>query len=301
MLFKLAKPDWQIRLLAHRTRLTPYCDERLARQAKHQSHPVRDFLFQYYSYTPAKLLRWSPGPDVILEGACPSDLDWPQHFQAHADGAILPATAFPGHRWFFLQWTLDYLRAIAARPPHLGCFGLHEWAMVYRDPNIRHRTTPLRLAPEAVVDSMDLRCTHFDAYRFFTPAATPRNRVALTRDTCHEHDQPGCIHVTMDLYKFAFKLGPWCPAELMADAFELAWAARVIDMRASPYNLRTYDLSPICIETKDGRDEYVAAQRELMMRAEPIRDQLIAVYRRLAEAASGERPPASAPRQKCRC
>ena len=31
----------------------------------------------------------------------------------------------------------DLLAAVAFRPPHLGCFGLHEWAMVYRlDPEI---------------------------------------------------------------------------------------------------------------------------------------------------------------------
>ena len=47
-------------------------------------------------------------------------------------------------------------------------------------------------------------------------------------------DQRGCVHVTMDLYRYAYKIAPWVRAELIADAFELAWRARELDMRASP-------------------------------------------------------------------
>ena len=37
----------------------------------------------------------------------------------------------------------------AIRPAHLGCFGLHEWAMVYRQTQeeLRHNAWPLRLGP----------------------------------------------------------------------------------------------------------------------------------------------------------
>ncbi|MGL1409555.1 hypothetical protein ACSTIX_23730, partial [Vibrio parahaemolyticus] len=72
----------------------------------------------------------------------------------------------------------------AARPAQFGCFGLHEWAMAYRTEDVRH-AVPLRLGSDgtdAVVESHDLKCTHFDAFRFFTPDAVPRNRTALSRD-----------------------------------------------------------------------------------------------------------------------
>ena len=36
------------------------------------------------------------------------------------------------------------LTATASRPAFSGCFGLHEWAMVYRQPEHRH-SLPLRL------------------------------------------------------------------------------------------------------------------------------------------------------------
>ena len=65
------------------------------------------------------------------------------------------------------------LQRTAARPGQFGCFGLHEWAMVYRTPEHRH-AVPLRLGQagtDAVVEQGELCCTHIDAFRFFTPEA----------------------------------------------------------------------------------------------------------------------------------
>ena len=151
----------------------------------------------------------------------------------------------------------------------------------------------LRLAPEtiaAVVESEELCCTHFDAYRFFTPAARPRNRHELARAVTDQFDQRGCIHVTMDLYRYAYKLAPWVTGELIADAFLLAWQTRELDMRASPYDLSEFGLDPIRIETTAGKDEYVRQQRELAAAAIPIRARLIEEYRMVSQsAASTER------------
>lgn len=41
----------------------------------------------------------------------------------------------------------------------------------------------------------------------------------------------------MDLYKWAYKLSPLVPSELVADCFALAREIRTLDMRASPYDL----------------------------------------------------------------
>ncbi len=76
----------------------------------------------------------------------------------------------------YLQWAVEYLEATLTREPSFACMGLHEWAMVFRDPNVRHPYVPFRLSREetdAVVESQPLRCSHFDAFRFFTPAAVP--------------------------------------------------------------------------------------------------------------------------------
>ena len=134
----------------------------------------------------------------------------------------------------------------------------------------------LSKATDAVVDSMTLRCTHYDAFRFFTPDAAPRNAVPLSPQSRLTSEQPGCIHASMDLYKWCYKLGPLIDSEFLTDCFELALHARTIDMRASPYDLSDYDLEPIRIETPVGRAEYVRAQGELSAEAAPLRSALIA-------------------------
>ena len=54
---------------------------------------------------------------------------------------------------------------------------------------------------DRVVESMPLRCSHFDAYRFFTPAAAPRNSGTPLAPPQSDWEQPGCLHANMDLYK----------------------------------------------------------------------------------------------------
>lgn len=285
---KLSEGTWQKLHKEHQEILRPYVEDRLHRMAQHQKHPIRDFLFEYYSFRPAHLMRWSPGVNVLLEGAKRKDLSW-QQFVETPEGAILPPESYPENRRPFVIWALDYLEAVARRPPQFGCFGLHEWAMVYKTQDIRHQSTPLRLSSEKIseiVEAEGTRCTHYDAYRFFTEAARPLNRLRLTRDETDQHDQRGCVHVTMDLYRFAFKISPYCPAELLREAFLLAWQARELDMRASPYDLRAYGLQPIPIETRTGREQYIEQQRQLSELGQPIRERLIEVYRVLKGAFS---------------
>jgi hypothetical protein len=269
---------------AYYARVAPIAEERLSRMRHGQKHPVRDFLFEYYAFRPAKLLRWSPGPNVQLTAIAPGETDWPDDFQQTPAGALLPADSFPIQRRDYLTWAIDYLSQVSERPAYNHCYGMHEWAMVYRTEEIRHASTPLRLSTAeiaSVVESVGLRCTHYDAYRFFTPAALPRNRLALTRVTTTEHDQPGCVHVAMDLYKFAMKIQPWIDSDIIADALELAVQARELDMRASPYDLRALGYEPIALETQAGREDYRALQHDLSARAAPVRARLSAAYRLL--------------------
>jgi hypothetical protein len=206
--------------------------------------------------------------------------------RATADGVMIdPATLRPSRR-DFVAWLRDLLAVMRERPPFFGCFGLHEWAMVYRQTpdEIRHQAWPLRFSREELarfVEAQPLCCTHFDAFRFFTPPARPLNRVQPARITVPEHEQRGCLHANMDLYKWAFKLAPFTPGELLADCFELARVIREVDMRASPYDLRALGFDPIAIETPTGRAEYERHQRAFTARGEPLRARLIELCDRL--------------------
>ncbi len=283
---RLPREEWEARRLAHRERVSYWTRDRVARATLNQKDPIFDFMFTYYSFRPAHLERWSPGADVVLQGCSLGEVDWEGDFHQLDGGVAIPSATFPARRAGYLQWAIRYIDGIAKRPPSFCCFGLHEWAMVYRIDKPRHDQVPLRLSPkeiDAVVEGSELRCTHYDAFRFFTPPATPLNKKHLAREDTSVFDQRGCIHVTMDLYKFAHKIAPWCPSEVIADAFLLAIDARTIDMRASPYDLRSYGFEPIPIESVEGREIYVLEQRKLAERAVPIRQRLLDVYTSLAE------------------
>lgn len=152
--------------------------------------------------------------------------------------------------------------------------------MVYRNDTPRHGAVSLRLGPagtDAVVESLPLHCTHHDAFRFFTADARPRNAVTPGRADQFDHEQPGCLHAGMDLYKWAYKLLPATPSELLGDCFALAVEIRELDMRASPYDLGALGYPPIAIETPAGRAAYARAQAGFAERAAPLRLRLLDV------------------------
>lgn len=276
-----ARPEWRAAQEAHRAKVAEWAEQHVQRASRGVRHPVYDFLFEYYSFRPAHLMRWTPGVDVLLEDTTPHEQEWRDDFVESSDGAYIPAENFPQHRIPYLRWALRYLTAVAQRSPSFCCFGLHEWAMVYRCEAPRHSQQKLRFSPEKIneiVESSEVRCTHFDAFRFFTPAAIPLNRNPLTREMTTTFDQRGCIHVTMDLYRFAHKIAPWCPSDLIADTFLTAVDARTIDMRASPYDLAHLGFEPIPIEEASGRELYMQEQRRLADRAAPLRERLIDIH-----------------------
>ena len=273
----LPELEWRARAAAHRNRVRRFTGPHRERKRRGDAHPVLDFLFTYYSHRPARLEEWHPGPGVVLLGGA-EYLGRPGYV-AYAGGVCLDPSALP-RLASTARFVRTLLTATAARPPRLSCFGLHEWAMVYRSPTPRHTAVPLRLGAagtDAVVEALPVHCTHHDAFRFFTPAARPRNAVAPARDDQVEHEKPGCLHATMDLYKWAYKLAPATPADLVAECFELAADVRELDMRASPYDLAALGYAPVPIETAAGRAAYARAQADFALRAAPLREHLVDV------------------------
>ncbi|MEO6086395.1 MAG: 3-methyladenine DNA glycosylase [Umezawaea sp.] len=276
----LTEAEWTARRAEHRARVLRWTGPHHERKATGEKHPVLDFLFSYYSHRPSRLERWHPGPGVVLAGdAAREYLRWPAYVET-ADGVTLDVPQFAEARRPTIDFVHRLLGATARRAPRLGCFGLHEWAMVYRQrpEQVRHNAWPLRLGSagtDAVVDASKVQCGHFDAFRFFTPDARPHNALQPTRETQVEFEQPGCLHATMDLFKWAYKLDPATPSELVADCFALALEVRELDMRASPYDLAPLGYEPVAIETPDGRAEYVRQQASFAARAVPLRAALL--------------------------
>lgn len=276
----MSRAEWQEHESAHAARADRLTVAHLARRGA--KHPVEDFLFRYYNFPPGKLRRWHPGPGVVLDdaGRMPR-ATWSGYLTLADGGVTLDHAAVATKRATTITFVRSLLSATMSRPAFTGCFGLHEWAMVYRlaPGEVRHEDYPLRLSPtetDRVVESHSLRCSHFDAYRFFTPEAVPRNATQPTREGQVRQEQPGCLHAGMDVYKWAHKLTPLVPGDVLLDAFELARDIRVLDMRASPYDLVDLGYAPIRIETPEGKSEYAAAQRAFSVRSNDLRRRLLA-------------------------
>lgn len=274
----LTQEQWRPRQQAHWARVDAWLEPRRARRLRGEHHPVEDFLFEYYPYSMGRLRAWHPGPGVELLGEVDA-FATANGYERTEQGVVLGP--LPAPRAPRIALALRILEGTAGRPAHHGCFGMHEWAMVdgLQQEEIRHEQVPLRLSPKAItatVDEVGLRCTHIDAYRFFTDQATPKNALEPTRERQPELEQAGCIHANMDLYKYAMWASPWVASELVADCFELAVQARHLDMQASPYDVSAFGLAPIRVETADGRRQYADAQRSITAAAAPIRERLIA-------------------------
>jgi hypothetical protein len=271
----LDRAAWQARASAHAARVDTWVQPYLERRQRGERHPVHDFLFTYYSQRPAALRRWHPGFGVTLLDA--AEYDGQKGYAPTAPGWSVSPEHLASQR-VLVESVHRLLAATARRTPTLGCFGLHEWAMVHGTDEVRH-DWPLRLGgagTDTVVESHRITCSHFDAFRFFTDTARPLNTLQPGRDDRPSYEQPGCLHAGMDLYKHAFRLSPLVPSELVADCFALAWDIRELDMRASPYDFAALGFESVRIETPAGKQEYVAAQRSFAERGAPLRARLVA-------------------------
>ena len=279
----LTSADWRDREQQHQDRADAATLGRRERAGTGRSHPVDDFLFTYYPFRPGLLRRWHPGANVVLQDAGAEERAAWKWYRRDGDDVIVDHAAFAEKNARSIRFIVTLLGRTAQRAGNFGCFGLHEWAMVYQQGDHRHES-PLRLSQDetdTVVESHRIACTHFDAFRFFTPAAVELNSdqphpVLPSRENQPLLEQPGCLHAGMDVYKWAIKLGPLVPGELLLDCFDLARDIRELDMQASPYDLSEWNCVPVAIETPAGKAEYVRRQRGFTERSNDLRARVIA-------------------------
>ncbi len=303
----LTGPQWRSLAGDHRERVSFYTDPYLERRQRGQKHPVEDFLFTYYTLKPGQLKKWHPGAGVILLDA--------QHYLEHkfyrpasaaelvqagleqdeaslqaGTSALVDQEAFVAARLSALEFSYDILTQTLSRAGYFGCFGMHEWAMAYRsqENKLRHNQLPLRLGAKGtdrVVESHRIRCSHFDAFRFFMPQASSLNTLQPSRSQQRQLEQAACLHANMDIYKWAYKLAPAISSELVLQAFELAWQIRQLDMRAAPYDLTDWGYRPVSVETSAGKAQYLEMQRDFSHRSQQLRRSLLGQLKELMPAA----------------
>ena len=275
------------------------------------ANPVYNFLSQYYNVRGTKgirrLARWSPGLDVLLEGATQQDIvsggvssrACNTSMLTKKGLALCPEGATYKSRDFVASsepaayiWNHSLLCRTQQNPIVLNCFGMHEWAMVYQPDHrpafsakyqsaLRFRLSQADV--NSVVESNELRCSHLDALRMFSPAAQQLpnqfgNIGSKTRESQTSIEQAACVHSSLDLFRFAWKLSPFCSSGIVMDCLEMALKARRVDVAAGPYDCLEYGIDPILVETEQGKREYRNRQIQLMKEGKTVRDALIAQY-----------------------
>ncbi|EFG46981.1 hypothetical protein HMPREF0183_1684 [Brevibacterium mcbrellneri ATCC 49030] len=282
----LSPREWRELRDAHEQAVHERTASHLERRSRGEKHPVEDFLFTYYPFKPGKLATWHPGAGTAVMVETSADEAYfnrrwytrsqhAGHTVAHVDVGAWEADRGQG-----ATFIRQLLEATVDREASFGCFGLHEWAMVYKQTTQEHRHShvPLRLSQEEtdrVVENHRIQCSHYDAFRFFTPPARPLNTLQPTRQGMRANEQPGCLHAGMDLYKWAMKLEPIVESATVLDAFDLARAIRTLDMEASPYDVRAWGYGVVAIETAQGKAEYMRRQEEFSRQAQALRRRLI--------------------------
>ena len=287
---------WRTWSERHAAAVDSLTGDHLERRRRGQPHPVHDFLFTYYRTSVGTVRRWHPGPGLLLENAHHSERVGWRHYRADTAvgrrGLVVDADSVRRRCSERIDRARVVVESTLHRPGVTDCFGLHEWAMLYRagDEGVRHDSAPLRLSHETideVVRTSRLRCTHFDAFRFFTGPAEPLNENRLTRDDQAGFEQPACLHAGMDVYSWTAAMESGAPGELLVDSLRAAFAAREVDMRSSPYDLTAWGLMPIPVESAAGRAEFVRFQQRWMRKTAILRHRFLAAMDRLDAHTSG--------------
>jgi hypothetical protein len=276
----ISEIEWQSKAKSHQSKVDHLTAEWRQHRSLGKKHPTLDFLFSYYNLKINRLRLWSPGPEIILAGQHNGNLLF-GYYTSIDGGFQLNPQRYPTQRLKNFQWIANLLRETKTKTPVFNCYGVHEWCMIYKSESKRHEQLPLRVSAEALnefVEKTPCQCTHFDAYRFFTEEASPLIQHPLSRENQEIYEQSGCLHANMDLYKWAYKLYPFMSGDLLLRCFELAIECRYLDMQASPYDLREFNMTPIPVNTPEGREIYISEQHRLKKIADPIRDELANAY-----------------------
>ena len=280
----VAASHWRGLRDEHEDRIAERTDAHIERRMRQESHPVEDFLFTYYPFKGGQLKKWHPGPGGRVELAEAGDHRYFDRrwylIDEDRNLAEVDLESWRTDRGDGAKFIASLLSSTLNREANFGCFGIHEWAMVYRltEEQRRHQQVPLRLSPaetDAVVEGHRIQCSHHDAFRFFTAPARPLNTLQPSREGMVSNEQPGCLHAGMDLYKWAMKISPVADSDLVVDCFDLALDIRTLDMEASPYDLRGWGYGVVAIETAAGKAEYMERQRAFSARAQALRARLL--------------------------
>ena len=132
----LESVHWKQAMADHKDRVQEWTTPYKKRRSKTESHPVHDFLFSYYSYSIGRLESWHPPAGTHLEFSPTENKHIPSHFSENyytkKGGYLFLDPTKSVSRLNSHRWILQLLEHTQKNKPIYGCYGMHEWAMVYK-------------------------------------------------------------------------------------------------------------------------------------------------------------------------
>ena len=221
------RPVWRERRAAHEERVDDWLAPHLRRRAAGRPIRSRTSSSPTTRTGPRSCAGGTPAPGVVLAGVARPRAG--PDYAPRAAGATLDTAAVLARRGDSMR--LDP----RAAGPHGRARG-RTWAASACtsgrwSTGRPRRGTPQRLAAAALARSdrrvvrgeRGVRCSHFDAYRFFTAPARPLNVLRPTREAQHDAGAAGLParqHGPLQVGVQA--VARWSPSELVADCFALA-------------------------------------------------------------------------------
>ena len=236
----------------------------LARRQAGQKHPVHDFLFTYYSFSPAKLMTWQPGLAAERDGRGPRPAAAAD--RGHQDDSLVATASRPAaHRLL--------------RPARVGDGAPHR-----RDPPRRpaaprrsgHRRRR-RVAPDRLLALRRLPLLHPDGAPDERAVARPRRPGGVRAAGLPARDD-GPLQARVP----ALAAGRLRPRRRLLRA--RVGRPRGRHARVA-LRLHLWGFEPIKIETAEGKRAYAAHQRAFADRAAPLRSRLVEACDLLLSAA----------------
>ena len=149
----LSYENWKQLAVQHRARAERWTLPYRKRRASGQMHPIYDFLFIYYRNKPSHLEAWHPGHGISLREAPLGEFFKEAYYRVENGCTSLDPSLMKETTRHRLEMALRLCQSVNARPATFGCFGMHEWAMVYQgdtESEVRHaERLPLRLSQDA--------------------------------------------------------------------------------------------------------------------------------------------------------
>ena len=199
------------------------------------------------------------------------------------DAVLLDVEAFLAARGPAVAFVRDLLSATAARPAQLGCFGLHEWAMVHGIPadDVRHAGWPLRLGQRRHRRGGRAARHPLLALRRL-PLLHPSRRGRATRcgppgRARWRWSSPAACTPGWTSTSGRSSSPRWCRASWWPTRSSWPGRSGCSTCRPRPTTCASSATRPCAIETPEGKAAYLERQRAFAERSNALRHRLLAV------------------------